>query len=82
MTTLLQVQPLLDTWQPAGWEEFVGAGAEPWGKSIGDECLVDAAVSELGAALSGDMLHDDVEFAVEVLDIGLKSIESAVHGTL
>jgi hypothetical protein len=23
MTTLLQVQPLLDTWQPAGWKEFV-----------------------------------------------------------
>jgi Uma2 family endonuclease len=29
MTTLLQVQPLLDTWQPAGWEEFVALADDP-----------------------------------------------------
>jgi Uma2 family endonuclease len=29
MTTLLQVQPLLDTWQPAGWEEFVSLADDP-----------------------------------------------------
>ncbi len=29
MTTLLQVQPLLDIWQPAGWDEFVRLADDP-----------------------------------------------------